>query len=213
MKQNLIIFASGTKTDGGTGAENLAQKLPGVKAIFVSNHAHGGLSRRAKTLCVPFFYFPGPYTTEGYQELVQKICTELDMDESTLWYALSGWFRMVRWLPSKRTWNIHPAPLPRFGGKGMYGEKLHLAVWEAYQRGEIAEGEIVMHFVTEDCDAGQVFFRFPFSLSGIGSYQSYRTVVRTLEHAAQPFLADLVMRGEISWDGVHPESLKVPEHL
>lgn len=208
MKQNLVIFASGTPIDGGTGPENLVRKLPNANTIIVSNHEHGGVSRRAMTLRVPFYYFPGPYTADWYRELIGTICRESGMSESELWYALSGWFKKVHALSPARTFNIHPAPLPRFAG--MYGENLHKTVWEAYERGEIAEGEILMHFVTEEYDKGPIFFRFPFSISGIRSYAAYRMSVRTLEHDFQPKITELVIRGEISWDGVHPESLKVP---
>jgi phosphoribosylglycinamide formyltransferase-1 len=211
VKQKLIvIFASGAETGGGTGAENLIEKLPQVSAVIVSNHQRGGVRQRADTLRVPFYYFPGPYTEEGYHELVQEISENMDVDEGNIWYALSGWFKKVHGLPPARTFNIHSAPLPRFGGKGMYGEKLHKAVWNAYLKGEISRSEVVMHFVTEKYDDGPMFFRFPFSLSALGNYKEYRENVRAIEHAFQPEITRLIVLGEISWDGIRPESLKVP---
>lgn len=211
MKQKLIvIFASGTETDGGTGAAKLIEKLPQVSAVIVSNHQRGGVKRRADALRVPFYYFPGPYTAEGYHELVQEISENMDMDDGDLWYVLSGWFKKVYGLPPARTFNIHPAPLPRFGGKGMYGEKLHKAVWDTHVKGGITRSEVVMHFVTEKYDDGPIFFRYPFSLSDVRNYADYREVVRTIEHAFQPEITRLVISGEISWDGIHPASLKVP---
>ncbi len=206
MEQNLIIFASGTETDGGTGAANLVRKLPNVNVVIVSNHVRGGVRREADANGVPFYYFPGPYTTEGYRELIYEISENMDVDVGDWWHALSGWFKKVYWLPPARTFNIHPAPLPQFAG--MYGEKLHRMVWDAYQKGEITEGEIVMHFVTEKYDDGPVFFRTPLPLRGIKTYEDYRKIVRIHEHNFQPRLAELVMNGDISWDGVNPESLR-----
>lgn len=207
MEQNLVIFASGTEAGGGTGAANLVQKLPHVNVVIVSNHVHGGVRRRADALRVPFRYFSGPYTADEYRELIQEISENMDVNEGDLWYALSGWFKKVYWLDPARTFNIHPAPLPRFAG--IYGENLHLAVWNAYQKGEIAEGEIVMHFVTEKYDDGPAFFKAPLPLRGIKTYEDYRGIVRIYEHNFQPRLAELVMNGDISWDGVNPESLRV----
>jgi phosphoribosylglycinamide formyltransferase-1 len=208
MKQNLVIFSSGTEIAGGTGAANLVRKLPQANIVIVSNHKNGGTKANALRFGVPFYDFSGPYTADGYRELIQKICFEKNIAQSNLWYGLSGWFKKVYWLDPARTFNIHPASLPRFAG--MYGEKLHMAVWDAYQKNEIAEGEIVMHFVTEEYDKGPIFFRFPFSLFGIRSYAAYRMSARTLEHEFQPKITDLVLRGEISWDGIYPESLRVP---
>lgn len=203
MKQALVIFASG----GGTGAANLIQKLPHINIVVVSNHENSGVKRRADFLRVPFYYFPGPYTEKGYHELIQEISENMNVDESDLWYALSGWFKKVQGLPPARTFNIHPAPLPRFGGKGVYGEKLHEMVWKAYEKGEITEGEIVMHFVTEKIDEGPIFFRHSFSLYGIENLEDYRENVRALEHYFQPALTNLVIEGEISWDGHDPKTL------
>lgn len=206
MKQNLVIFASGTETGGGTGAANLVRKLPHANIVIVSTYLYGGVRQKADALGVPFYYFSGPYTADRYRELVQEISRNMEVDEGDWWYALSGWFLRVYWLNPARTFNIHSAPLPLFAG--MYGEKLHKAVWEAYQRGEITEGEIVMHFVTREYDDGPIFFRIPLPLRGIKDYEAYREIVRIYEHNFQPRLAKLVMDGDISWDGANPESLR-----
>jgi folate-dependent phosphoribosylglycinamide formyltransferase PurN len=211
MGRNLIVFASGTPTDGGTGAANFVKKLPNVNIVIVSNHADGGVRRKADALQIPFYYFRGPYTIEGYRDLIREISEDTGVDMDDWWYALSGWFKKVYWLNPVRTFNIHPAPLPRFAG--MYGEGLHRAVWESYQNGEITEGEIVMQFVTHispKYDDGPIFFRTGIPLCGLASYEEYRKIVRIYEHNFQPLLAELVMRGDISWDGVNPESLITP---
>ncbi|MBI2120048.1 MAG: hypothetical protein HYT94_00310 [Parcubacteria group bacterium] len=209
MKRNLIIFASGEKTDGGTGAENLVKQLPGRTLAIISSNENGGVRRRADALAVPFFYFSGPYTTEGYCTLIDRICTEMKVSERDLWYALSGWFRQVYWLDPARTFNIHSGPLPKFSG--LWGDKLHHAVWEAYKRGEITESEIVMHFVTEKIDDGPIFFRTPVSFHGIETFEEFEKATHQAEHAFQPKITRLVLDKQISWDGVHPESLNVPD--
>jgi folate-dependent phosphoribosylglycinamide formyltransferase PurN len=64
-RPRLLIFASGTDTDGGSGFENLVAasrdgRLTADIVGVVSNHEHGGVSKRAKRLGIPFFFFPDP---------------------------------------------------------------------------------------------------------------------------------------------------------
>lgn len=211
MLQNLVIFASGKPDSGGTGAENLVRQLPGRTLAIVSSHENGGVRKRAYTLRVPFFYFPGPCTEEGYRDFIRGLCQKLEVRETDLWYALSGWFKMVYGLDPARTFNIHSAPLPRFAG--MYDEKLHRAVWDAYCDGEIDASEICMHFATSKCDDEQaIFFRVPVPLHGIVDFRGFERVTHKIEHLYQPRITRMVIDGEISWDGMLPESLKVPEH-
>lgn len=215
MKKKLFIFASGKSHPdiGGTGAENLAKCLGtnDVDVVIISSHERGSVRKKADRLSVPFEYFPGPYTTKGYQEFVEGLCQKMNLNESDIWYALSGWFRWVYWLHPARTFNIHSAPLPRFAG--MWGEGLHRAVWDVYMKGEITESEIVMQFVTltdEKYDDGPVFFRISVPMVGIPNFEAFKKITHETEHQFQPEITRLVIRGEISWDGVHPESLKVP---
>ena len=74
----------------------------------------------------------------------------------------SGWLKFVRGLDPARTVNIHPGPLPQFGGPGMYGHHVHEAVMAAYHRGEITQSALTMHFVDEiGYDNGQIIFQMP----------------------------------------------------
>jgi phosphoribosylglycinamide formyltransferase-1 len=117
----------------------------------VSHIEHGGVRERADRLGIPFIYFPAPHTAERYQEIVK------DAD----FIALSGWMRLVAGLDPRVTFNIHPGPLPEFGGKGLYGNFVHEAVLKAYREGRITSSAVSMHFVTPEFDEGPVFFRYP----------------------------------------------------
>ena len=167
MQQRIIVFASGTKENGGSGFENLVAAsrsgtLDADIVAVVSNHEHGGVRERAGRIGVKFIFFPGPYDAENYSSILQN--TRID------WVALSGWFKHVQGLDPRHTFNIHPALLSqlggpfdglrasRFGGKGMYGTGLYEAVKAAFDAGEITETGISMHFVTDEYDRGPVFF-------------------------------------------------------
>jgi phosphoribosylglycinamide formyltransferase-1 len=206
-KQTLIIFASGTKTDGGSRFENLVRAtqdgiLDADIVGVVSNHEHGGVRQKADALKIPFIHFTKPRTAEAYR----KIASLADF------VALSGWLKLVTGLDPKQTFNIHPGPLPRFGGDGMYGHYVHEAVMEAYQKGEITHSAVSMHFVTEKYDEGPVFFQMPVPILPDDTAKSLAKRANEAEHKWQPIITNDVLHGRIRWDGIHPESLVVSEN-
>ena len=115
QKPKLIIFSSGTKTGGGSGFENLvkAEKSGELSAdivAVVSNNAEGGgVREKADRLGVKFILFQGPFEATEYQKIIKETGAE--------WTALSGWLKLVIGLDPAKTFNIHPAPLPKFGGR------------------------------------------------------------------------------------------------
>jgi len=211
--KNLLVFASGDKEGGGSGFQKLAEAAKGrfLRANIVgvvSNHADGGVHKHAQEFGIPFFYFPGPYTAENYQRYVAE--TKADF------IALSGWVMYGRGLPPDRTINIHPGPLPRFGGLGMYGHHVHEAVLAAFKRGEITHTEMCMHFVIESKDGdkekgydkGPVFFRCGVELLPDDTAKTIAVRVNKAEHEFQWHFTNKVVLGEINWDGKDPASLK-----
>lgn len=200
----LLIFASGTSTSGGSGFENLVEaskdgRLSADIVGVVSNYEHGGVSKRAKRLGIPFFYFSGPYEPDEYRALVER--TKADFG------ALSGWLKLVKGLDPKTTFNIHPGPLPEFGGRGLYGDKVHEAVLRAYKEGRITHSAVSMHFVTERFDEGPVFFSHPVPIEKDDTPETLAARVQEAEHRYQPLLTEEVVSGRISWDGKDPKSL------
>lgn len=207
MLPKLIIFASGTKDGGGSGFENLynATKSGILKAdivAVVSNHEFGGVREKADRLKVPFICSPKGRTKEDYQRIVKESGAEF--------VALSGWLGFVEGLPSNRTFNIHPAYLPSpFGGKGFWGHHVHEAVLDEYKKGNITHAGITMHFVTDIYDdPNAIFFRRKFEVLPDDTPETLAKRVNELEHKWQPIITNKVVNGEISWDGVNPESMK-----
>lgn len=202
-KPRILVFASGSAGGGGSGFENLVNaKRNGTLSArivgVVSNHGGGGVRERAERLDIPFHHLPHP-DRGGYADAARRF--------GASWFALSGWLKKVEGLPPERTFNIHPGPLPRFGGKGMYGHHVHEAVMAAYRAGEIAESAVTMHFVTEGYDEGPAFFRLPVRIDDADTPETLAGRVNALEHQWQPYVTDLVVHGDIRWDGKDPASL------
>jgi phosphoribosylglycinamide formyltransferase 1 len=208
----IIVFASGSKDGGGSGFEKLVEAvksgvLDAEIAAVVSNHAEGGVLERADRLGISFIHFPKPWDAKSYQRIVAKSGAE--------WVALSGWLKLVKGLDPAKTFNIHPALLSllngRFGGAGMYGHYVHEAVKESLDTGEITESGVTMHFVTDEYDRGPVFFEKKILLSPGMSSDAIGKLVNNVEHTWQPKITNMVVNGQISWDGKNPETLKVPD--
>lgn len=215
-KPRVLVFSSGTAVGGGSGFEKLEEAtrkgvLQAEILAVVSNHAEGGVYQRAERLGVPFIHFPGPWTAERYQFLAQETGAKF--------FALSGWVKLVVGLDLKTrfnsttVFNIHPGPLPQFGGPGLYGHHVHEAVMAAYTRGEITHSAVSMHFVTEpksrdDYDKGPVFFRSKVKILADDTPESLGKRVNLREHECQPELTNMVVNGLIRWDGVDPSSLE-----
>ena len=156
-KPHILVFASGTATGGGSGFEAMVRASRAEPPILdawiggvVTSHADGGVWHKARALGIPPVYWAGPYTAPGYRNLVRYFAADYVM--------LSGWLKLAAGLDPARTINIHPGPLPRFGGPKLYGHFVHDAVLAAYHRGEITHSAVTMHFVDEAYDRGPVFF-------------------------------------------------------
>ena len=215
-RPKLIVFASGTKDSGGSGFENLAAspELGADIVAVVSNHEHGGVRQRADRLGIPFIYFECKtsdvlHMADAYRKVVQKT--------GAGWVALSGWLKHVAGLDPAHTFNIHPALLSfdhgRFSGPGMYGKRLHEAVKAAFDAGEITASGFSMHFVTDEYDRGPVFFEMPVPLTKGMTADDIQKAVNQAEYEWQPKITNMVVHGEIAWDGKDSTSLIIPESL
>lgn len=195
-KPRIVVFASGDKEGGGSGFQELVEfsrtEPPVLEAIIVgvvSNHAQGGVFKKAQKLGVPFEHWPGPFTAEGYQALVKKHQADFVM--------LSGWLKLVKGLEPAKTVNIHPGPLPDFGGPGLYGHYVHEAVMKAFREGKIKQSAVSMHFVSEEYDRGQIIFQFPVLIREDDTPETLAKRVNEKERVWQSFILNLVVHEEI----------------
>ncbi|MFW6113183.1 MAG: formyltransferase family protein [Thermodesulfobacteriota bacterium] len=193
---NILVFASGTKTGGGSGFETLVRATRTEPPILearicgvVTNHPEGGVMQKAQALGIPAEYWPGPYEAQGYRDLVQRFQADYVM--------LSGWLKLVAGLDPARTINIHPGPLPRFGGENLYGRHVHEAVMAAYRRGEITHSAVTMHFVDEKYDRGPVFFARPVPIEPGDTPETLAAKVNQTEHEWQPRVLNYVVHGQV----------------
>ena len=175
----LAIFASGN----GTNAEAIMrhfQKHDAVRVVLLlSNQSSAYALERARKLGVPGRVF----TREQFQgSEVLKWLSEFQATHIVLagflWLVPKA---LIQEFPN-RIVNIHPALLPRFGGKGMYGEKVHQAVRAA---GEKQSG-ITIHLVNERFDEGRILFQATCDLAPDDTPETIASKVHTLEYRHYP---------------------------
>ncbi|MFZ2089788.1 MAG: formyltransferase family protein [Desulfobaccales bacterium] len=200
LSPHVLVFASGTKTGGGSGFETLvraARTRPPVLHAFicgvVTSQPDGGVWQRARALGVRPHYWGGPYTAKGYQNFVKYFGADYVM--------LSGWLKLAAGLNPARTINIHPGPLPRFGGPNLYGHRVHEAVLAAFHRGEITHSAVSMHFVDEAYDRGAIICTVPVPIEKDDTPATLAARVNRAEHEWQPRVLNLVVQEKVRMVG------------
>ncbi|SFT88277.1 phosphoribosylglycinamide formyltransferase-1 [Algoriphagus locisalis] len=177
--KRLAILASGS----GSNAEKIMEHFQNSEiaeiALVASNKADAFVLERAKKFDVPTFTFSRKEMDAGV--LLQKL-----QQENIDWVILAGFLlkipvELTRAFPDRMV-NIHPALLPKYGGKGMYGSFVHEAVKAA---GE-AETGITIHLVNENYDEGRIVFQASTPLTSDDTPDSIAEKVHALEHKHFP---------------------------
>ncbi len=176
----IAIFASGS----GSNAENIVRYFaanPHVCIdIVVSNKVDAFVHERAKKLNIPSVTF----TKEDicHTDKVVDFLRDRHID----FIVLAGFLlkipaNLLAQYPNKII-NIHPALLPKYGGKGMYGDNVHKAVVDAREK----ESGITIHYVNENYDEGDVIFQARCAVLPGDTYEDVAKKVHELEYIHFP---------------------------
>ena len=186
MPLRIAIFASGS----GSNAENIVHYFSGSSEfqfpLIISNQPNAYIHKRAETLKIPSFTF----TKEQFFDAkpVLELLAEYNIDAIVLaGFLLKIPTLLIQHFPDKII-NIHPALLPKFGGKGMYGIKVHQAVKEA---GEPETG-ITIHYVNENYDDGNIIFQARCPISATDTAEMIAAKVHLLEHEYYPQIIEKI---------------------
>tara|TARA_A100001011_G_scaffold28494_1_gene27691 strand:+ start:84 stop:677 length:594 start_codon:yes stop_codon:yes gene_type:complete len=184
--KRIIFFASGS----GTNVENIIKYFHRNKAVeitlILTNNPDAGIIRRAEKMNKPLILFSRRELLD--QSLLRKIIT-INPDLIILaGFLLKIPKEFVKAFP-KRIINIHPALLPKFGGKGMYGDRVHQSVKDA---GEQITG-ITIHLVDEYFDQGEIIFQASVNVACDDSVEEIADKVHQLEYAHYPKLINKLL--------------------
>jgi phosphoribosylglycinamide formyltransferase-1 len=154
--------------------------------LIISNQPNAYIHKRAETLKIPSFTF----TKEQFFDAkpVLELLTEYNIDAIVLaGFLLKIPTLLIQHFPDKII-NIHPALLPKFGGKGMYGARVHQAVKEA---GETETG-ITIHYVNENYDDGNIVFQARCPVSADDTAEMIAAKVHLLEYEYYPQIIEKI---------------------
>jgi phosphoribosylglycinamide formyltransferase 1 len=181
--KKIAVFASGS----GTNAESIVNYFSDSKTAFVdlilSENPKAFVLKRAERLKVESHLFK-------IDELIDGTITNLLLNRGIDFIVLAGFLKLV---PSNlvnafrdKIVNIHPALLPKYGGKGMYGMKVHSAVILA---GE-SESGITVHLVNEKYDEGSIVFQAKCHVLSCDKPETLAERIHQLEHEHYPIVIE-----------------------
>ena len=183
---NVAVFASGGGTNFQALLDHQAERGPWRVAVLICNREAGAIDR-ARAAGVESVIIPTKNRALG--NVAQDTLEVLDRHRVDV-ILLCGYLRL---LPpdvvgrySRRTVNIHPAPLPDFGGNGMYGMSVHRAVVES---GVEVTGATV-HFVDEEYDQGSILAQWVISVRPSDTAEDVASRVLRVEHELYPRAVD-----------------------
>jgi len=177
--KKLAILASGS----GSNAEKIMEYFQDSKkaqiALVATNKPDAFVLERARKFEVPTFTFTGKEMDAGL--LLQKL-----QKEKIDWVILAGFLLkipedLIRAFPDRMV-NIHPALLPKYGGKGMYGSLVH----EAVKSSGDTETGITIHLVNEHYDEGKIIFQAATQVLEGDTPETIAEKVHALEHRYFP---------------------------
>lgn len=176
----IAFFASGS----GSNMENIVRYFENdndfVFPVIISNNQKAFVHERAKKLNIPSYTFAKEDFASG--EKILSLLKELDIDAVVLaGFLLKIPEALTRAFPNKII-NIHPALLPKYGGKGMYGDHVHKAVAAAGEK----ESGITIHYVNENYDEGNIIFQAKCELAPNDTPDDIAEKVHALEYEYFP---------------------------
>ena len=179
IMKNIAILASGE----GTNTERIIRYFAGHPTVnvgvVITNKAEVGVIRRAENLHIPVEFLPASAFKEGK-------ATDLLRQYEIDFIVLAGFLLripddMLQAYPN-RIVNIHPSLLPKFGGKGMYGSRVHEAVLAANE----PESGITIHYINEHYDEGAIILQAKCPVLTDDTPDSLATRIHQLEYEYYP---------------------------
>lgn len=188
--KRIVIFASGS----GSNAENIIKHFQSTKTAVVthvlSNNEHAKVFERCEKLNIDASLFDRESFTKD-DTVLNFLHVEADI------IILAGFLwripaKIVEAFPNKII-NIHPALLPKYGGKGMYGMNVHKAVKENNE----TETGITIHYVNENYDEGAIIFQATTNLVPTDTADDIAAKIHVLEYEHFPkVIEEVILKNE-----------------
>ena len=184
--KNIVVFASGS----GTNAENIIlhfkkSNIGKVVAVFC-NKPNAKVLDKAKQLQVATVVFSKEdFNSELFLQKLDVFKPDLIVLAGFLWQLPEYFIKSY----TDKIINIHPALLPKYGGKGMYGMNVHQSVLENKEK----ETGITIHYVNEHYDEGKIIFQQSVSVENCKTAEEIAIKIHELEHKYFPTIIQEIL--------------------
>ncbi len=188
VKKRIAIFASGSGSNAQKIMEHFKKNELAEVTLVLTNNPEAYVLQRADNFEIPAHVFNRRefYQSNEILSLIEKLKIDLIVLAGFLWLVPQN---LLDAYPN-RIINIHPALLPAFGGKGMYGDYVHQAVLTAGEK----ESGITIHFVNEHFDKGEIIQQFRFRIEPQDQLENIRFKIQQLEHQHYPKVIENVLK-------------------
>lgn len=178
-KKRIAIFASGAGSNAQKIIDHFRMSSLAEIALIVCNNPNAGVLQIAASEKIPVLLIEKkPFSETGYCEEIKNFSIDFIVLAGFLWKVP---LTLIHSFP-KKIINIHPALLPDFGGKGMYGYAVHEAVIAACKH----ESGITIHYVDEKYDNGTIIFQATCSVDKNDTAETLAQKIHVLEHKFYP---------------------------
>jgi phosphoribosylglycinamide formyltransferase-1 len=180
LKTRIAIFASGSGSNAQKILEHFKHHAQGEVVLVLTNNPQAYVLQRADNFEIPTHVFTRDefFKSDDVVKLLKNMEVDLIVLAGFLWLVPAS---LLKAFPNQII-NIHPALLPKYGGKGMYGDHVHKAV---LANGETESG-ITIHFVNEHFDEGETIHQAKFKIEPGDTLDSIKLKGQQLEHQHFP---------------------------
>lgn len=188
MKKRIAIFASGSGSNAQKIMEHFKRNSEAEVVLILTNNPQAYVLQRADNFEIPSHIFTREefYKTDNIIKLLKNLQVDLIVLAGFLWLVPEN---LLKAFPNKII-NLHPALLPKYGGKGMYGDHVHNAVLAAREE----ESGITIHFVNEKFDEGEILHQSRFKIEPGDTLEVIKFKGQQLEHQHFPRVIESLLR-------------------
>jgi len=188
VKKRIAIFASGSGSNAQKIMEHFKYADEAEVSLVLSNNPDAYVLQRADNFEIPSHIFDRHefYQTDNVVDILKRLDIDLVVLAGFLWLVPEN---LLKAYPNKII-NIHPSLLPKHGGKGMYGDRVHKAVLAA---GDEEHG-ITIHFVNENFDEGEVIYQGRFKVEKDDTLETIKFKGQQLEHLHYPKVVENLLK-------------------
>jgi phosphoribosylglycinamide formyltransferase-1 len=188
LKKRIAIFASGSGSNAQKIMEHFKRSADAEVVLILTNNAQAYVLQRADNFEIPSHIFNRQefYETDEVIRILKNLQVDLIVLAGFLWLVPQS---LLAAFPNKII-NLHPALLPKYGGKGMYGDNVHKAILAAGEE----ESGITIHFVNAQFDEGEVIHQSKFKIEPGDTLEIVKFKGQQLEHLHFPKVIENLLK-------------------